>query len=118
MTNSADRGSPPPDPVDPNSAGPYTFYNVTPTAWETIQNNGQYCTGTVYDPPVPSNTGTATTHDFGTWIVKYAYDSTAQTLTYTFIDWGAFGSWPTIWSHVTGTVDAGRSGKHSCEWPV
>ena len=116
MTTTADPGSPP-DPVDPDSAGPYTFYNVSPAAWETIQNNGRYCTGTVYDPPAPSNTGTATTSHLGTWVVEYAYDPTAQTLTYTFTGWGHLGTWPMIWSDVIATVDAGRAGTRSCSWP-
>jgi hypothetical protein len=117
MTQSTDQGSPPIDPVDPDSAGPYTYYQVSPAAWETIQNNGRYCTKTSYDPPAPSNSGSATTVDWGTWVVSYTYDPRTQELQYTFTGWGPAGSWSTVWAEVTASVAAGRAGTHACPWP-
>lgn len=60
-----------------------TFHDVSPRAWERMQDIGRVQHGTVFET-VDGLTGTATTNSpVGTIVLAYAFDPDIQTVTYT-----------------------------------
>jgi hypothetical protein len=83
-----------------------TFSNVTQAIWTCVQTTSVTENGTVYDPPPPSSSGTATTKTIvGDVVLSYAFDSGPETVTYTIVKKPFIVSEKEIWDGIQSTID-------------
>jgi len=83
-----------------------TFPNVTPAIWSCVQTTSVQQEGTVYDPPPPSSSGTASTKTIvGEVVLSFAVDSGQNTVTYKIVKKPFVVSENQIWNGIQSMIN-------------